>query len=50
MVVYHSLRHIVACFPPAGTVETQKPRNTHATIEVTSVYYSLLGNASLVAT
>jgi hypothetical protein len=24
----------VACFPHVGTVETQKPRNTHATIEV----------------
>jgi hypothetical protein len=24
---------IVACLPHAGAVETQKPRNTHATIE-----------------
>jgi hypothetical protein len=24
----------VACFPHVGTVETQKPRNTHATVEV----------------
>jgi hypothetical protein len=30
----HIILHIVACLPHARAVEAQKPRNTHATIEV----------------